>query len=269
MSKSSAIIALHGPTLTLRPPGAADAPRSSSSPATRRSRAGSPGGRTERRGAARLHRAPRGRARARRAARPRSSSTASTAPRGSPASASSPSATAARWSAPGSVALLGHGRQPRVQGAGGHLAFESRACDRLGSYTNPANVRSSAPLLGSASAARASCGAGTATATSSSTSVFGMLRAEWQAGPLRGRAGRGDGAAAACVPRHLVGVAGEGPCLGVRGSADRALCRHRARQRRARRSLAACQRVGRDRAGADGGSAGNRIGAWVRLRVCG
>ena len=150
MSKSSASIALHGPTLTLRLPVARRRARAARrSPATPRSRAGSRGARTPRS----TSRWPTSTASRRSATAASSStcssSTASTGRPASPASTSSRRATCAAWSAPGSAgAFWGTGANRESKALVAHLAFAVLGMHRLGSYSNPANVRSTKALLG-------------------------------------------------------------------------------------------------------------------------
>ena len=84
-------------------------------------------------------------------------------------------------------AVVGDGGQPRVQGA----RVPPRA-SRSSGWTGSAPTRTSSTSArsgrsrASASAARASCAAGTATGTACSTCVIvGMLRDDWEQGPLR------------------------------------------------------------------------------------
>ena len=166
--------ALHGPTLTLRPPVAADADvLLALGVGRRRSRAGSRGGRTttiER--AAGVHRGPAGAPRARRADRPADRPPRARADRRhglSELRARDRRAMVGTWFGP---RVLGHRRQhARSKAIVAHLAFELLGIERLGAYSNPDNGRSTRALRGSASPTRACCGPGTVTATSTSTST--------------------------------------------------------------------------------------------------
>ena len=81
-----------------------------------------------------------------------------------------------------------------------HLAFAVLGMHRLGSYSNPDNVRSTKALLGVGfkheGVLREWHRHGERLLD---VNVFGMLRSDWETGPLAERAGRGRGRAAAGV----------------------------------------------------------------------